>query len=685
VRNLILLSILVVAPNAAAYQDFALRPSSSDPARETESLQMNDRLNRVDELEDRIARLETGADSLRSLLSAQYAGSPLMKHKVWALEVHNEFDNPNDPQALIQKSQVYVRAFNPWDADRSLQAAVGEAPERAETHRATALYWFEEGRFNMDVHQLNRARDAAEHAVRCADAGFDDWLILAAVQLAQGQRYVLHRAAKKLVELRPEHAGARAYMAIAQNEMGMTRLAELGFRRLIDEADPLLQRRFEDLDNFYRHSWALQLTPSGIMPAAPPGVLEWWTRMMECDLLFGHPDLEINGWQTDVGEMFLLFGRPKEHAYYHRELPSMEEIIAFNRWGRFTHELDKTLSGHSLYGSIWIWIVDIGDREVPIVFNASPGYRTWNQTLGSRRYWTDNLRGSVPFNLEKRPDSPRPDVVLRARHARYGSTLGAARVECSFAVHMPDQISKKANRLRWELFALDGDDQRSIEVIERPVSENPTRGELFEKLSLDAQGANARLGRFSAVVDSGRYLTSLTVLDEKGDALAGQDESFLAEPHEGLYMSDLLLADSFVSYRKWPAAPIEFVRHGQVVVPHPEYQALPELPKLHVYYEVYDATPDARGRAHLDVLYEVFTLSEYDPLEVGRFEDVTGASSVIRYLHTDEKTGQTGSGTTVRGTELDLTELDPGHYVLVVTVSDRLSHTETRRLARFAR
>ena len=61
------------------------------------------------------------------------------------------------------------------------------------------------------------------------------------------------------------------------------------------------------------------------------------------------------------------------------------------------------------------------------------------------------------------------------------------------------------------------------------------------------------------------------------------------------------------------------------------------------------------------------------------------SQAVERAFFPDERTGRSYQGVVVKGTALDLQKLDEGSYVVVITVTDRLSRREGQRLLRFYR
>ena len=120
------------------------------------------------------------------------------------------------------------------------------------------------------------------------------------------------------------------------------------------------------------------------------------------------------------------------------------------------------------------------------------------------------------------------------------------------------------------------------------------------------------------------------------------------------------------------------------MIPHPEPVLHPGQREISVYYEVYGAATDPGGRAGLRIEYEVFPARGFNPYLGGAgYVDGKLAVPVIDTVFEDDRTGTTTGGRVIRGSRLRADELDPGDYVLVVRVYDRLARKEAQNAVRF--
>ena len=113
------LALLLVTIPARAYEDLGLRLTWDDPAFDTIVGDIHDRLERVDAIEKSEAWQTAPTDSLRIELIQLYRASPLMKHRVLALDLARELR----PAARAEQlGLTYAQTFNPWDAKKQLRS-----------------------------------------------------------------------------------------------------------------------------------------------------------------------------------------------------------------------------------------------------------------------------------------------------------------------------------------------------------------------------------------------------------------------------------------------------------------------------------------------------------------------------------------------------------------------------------
>jgi hypothetical protein len=127
------------------------------------------------------------------------------------------------------------------------------------------------------------------------------------------------------------------------------------------------------------------------------------------------------------------------------------------------------------------------------------------------------------------------------------------------------------------------------------------------------------------------------------------------------------------------------VKYTAAVVPLPGHRVSRDAKEIGVYFEVRNLALDAEGQSSFDVRYAVYRSTREirdlvfrDRPDLDELELVAPAS--LSYL--EERSGVSREGLVIKGTELDVSELSPGDYVLVVTIHDRLAdYTSSRSTA----
>jgi hypothetical protein len=201
-------------------------------------------------------------------------------------------------------------------------------------------------------------------------------------------------------------------------------------------------------------------------------------------------------------------------------------------------------------------------------------------------------------------------------------------------------------------------------------------------------GADGWIHGFGALVPPGRYLATVEILAAEQQVLAARDQSLSFRDDRlgpgGFGLSELVLCDAYEEGVSVRGLPDETVRFARVVIPNPETELHPGQSSVAVYYEVYGADVDASGRTHLEVEYEVYPRRGFDPYVGGAgYADGELVVPVVRALFPDERTGRSAGGVVVKGTRLELEDAEPGDYVLLVRVGDRLTNRESWRTVQF--
>jgi hypothetical protein len=678
--RVLLFVALSVFPNPSRAEELRLRPFWPDPALDRVELSMSQRLAQIDSLE---AAIDVApADSSIVELIGLYRSSPLMKHRIYGLEWTESL---TDTTRLREKILTYRRTFNPWDAAQRLEEWAEEAPSTATPLRWRAMQILRDG--ISDRAQLAEARELFSRARECEDTNSEDLLGLAATLVAMQNIAALRPVAEELVVSSPEAPGSWLLLALAREAAGMPSLAERAFETAFAKMDPPMQRLFETPGIRLVYEDASIFDDSLVDQLPPPPLRGWWVRLIECEVLFSNPDIGAHGWDSSPGRAYMLFGRPRVM----RALmdPSQSDVLALPGFGAHADRITPqiTFTGTTVGTWYWAWLVDLpSGSTLPLIFTQMTRFARWSPTVQTemdilrpvRRIGPVGLERSIPEIVDRKITSV--DLLCRGFRVREAEM----RIEAWTAIQLGEAEGGFSVRMR----IMDESDAM-IDEVTRPLEKRRSRAELRHWLSAFPERAQGQVEGFTALVDPGSYVVTIEVLDESGAVCAARDQALAFDPtrfshQNSLRLSDLMLCDAYAEGVSLRNIPSEMVRYARVVIPHPEPRLHPEQESLFVYYEVYDADADSLGRTQLGIEYELYGKRSYDPY-VGGAGRIDGklAVPVFRAAFDDDKTGKSERGVVIRGTRLDVGDLEPGSYVLVVRVGDRLSKRESFRTVEF--
>jgi hypothetical protein len=678
------LGLLLLVPHLArAYEDLGLRLILDDPVRGFESLSMDERLSRIDVLEHQLENASLPDSSLLKL-SRLYAGSPLVKHRVKSFEYDEKLVDPDAFDALRDRAHRRWRVWNQPEAEELFGQLTALYPDSATAWRDRGVFLLDLGLRTLDQALLTEALESFRAAVECPDATYDDQVGLASTLLATNERYELTEVGERLMEDPRGAISGRLYAALGYRAKDQEYSAEALFRDAIARMEPRTAERFRDLEGFLEQFQPLLLTEGALEPLAPKRLLGWWERLTECDVLFGQPLDRVNGWNTEVGRVYLKFGRPLRHHYFPPfGSRTPQEVDAFSRPPDYRNDLILSLQEASVADGLWVWILRVGDAEVPYVFRADAQYADWGTTEHSHLKFAEPLKKALPLALAAPvPVAHRPETQLHlsARHATFVSSADRVRAESFLSVRAVN-LDEDAD-LTASISILD-EKGHEVERRSSPLESAEERADMLTRIPGTSGTVSGGIAGFGASLPPGRYVFRLEVEDSDHDLYAATDQAFWLRARRGGFgTSDLLLADSFADYHAQMQLPAQFVKYARAVVPHPEYRVHPGQQQVYVYYEVYGAQIDESGNAHLDTLYEIFASEDFDPLDAGRPEG-QGTRPIERVQFPTERIGRSAEKVVVKGTVVDLSKLQAGDYVLAVRVTDRLARRETQSFVSF--
>lgn len=679
---------LALAPGlaTAAYVDLGLRPHWTDAALEAPDLGMRDRLAAIDAIEDPWVAGAPLPDSMLVELVRLYRGSPLMKHRVRAVELLPFL--PTEPR-LRESILTYRRTFNPWDAEQSVDAWREVAPDAARTHRWKGMLQFQEAMIGLRPALFAQSAAAFRDAVAAPDAELDDWRGLAAALVAARRHAALRPVAEAMLELAPDDVGANLFAALAHEAAGLTSRAAVEFERALTLMEGSVAARFRNPHRFVVHEGAEDIDSGLVVPEAPDADRGWWVRLIESEVLFGDPDARIHAWDTAPGTAYLLFGRPEFMRAFQgvgsADILATPELSPYH--DNVVRQMEATRSG--LDQRYWVWLVRTqDDRLDPIVFGQFSRFAQWEPSVRAElemiepaaRRGPQWLASSLPTVVER--DAT---VGLHLLSTGFHTWQGQMRIESWVATQAEE--GSPARFVRMRLVDAEGTE---IDRVQRELVPRYERRSIGAQLRGFPSQAPGWLHGFGAVVTEGEVLVLVDLLDGEGGVLASRDRRLRFDAQEEaaaattLRLSPALLCDAYSEFGDFDDLPPEFVRHARAVVPHPEPELHAGQQVASVYYEVYGAALDARGLTSLDVEYELFPERAFDPYVLGAgYVDGELQAPAFRAVFPRERTGAARGGLVIKGTRLEVGDLQPGPYVLVVRVGDRITRQEATTLLRF--
>ena len=182
-------------------------------------------------------------------------------------------------------------------------------------------------------------------------------------------------------------------------------------------------------------------------------------------------------------------------------------------------------------------------------------------------------------------------------------------------------------------------------------------------------------------VAPGTYRLSVQILDTSSDKSQVYNREVVLSPFgdDSLRVSDIEMAAMIR-----PSRGSKFTKGKIEVVPNPSLFYMPGQP-VFVYYEVYNLKKDEFGATKYLVSYELHSLHRGNIAvrtlkALGRLVGVDKKAEVVtvEYAHEGDRSDEYGY------LELDMSNTDPGHQLLIVKVSDEIADSRATSAVSFA-
>jgi GWxTD domain-containing protein len=697
---------------------------------EGQELSRDDLFARVDSLEAEIYRLPSDqCGPLQMRLAQLYLATNLFKHRRTALDLLEKVSEvqPERFDAVALWATMAQRMRYPSAARKRLESCVEEFPDDPRAAAQLGRFYFREARRRMLTEVFARAAESFERALGADETYLPAWQGLATTRLALQDHAAALRAARRWARLDPEDSAPRWLEAAGLAGIDSLDAAQSMFRDLLAKLTESERQRFSGIDGVLsRHSleqiakqllpqalahelmrdadsdwtivdrvdWSVVLSDSTARTRAVESYwklnnarptkdyntnkLLYWRRLVEADVLFGDPDRGWRGWETEMGDAWVRWGAPTSTFY---DAGGASSLLS-----------DLSVAGVRLTPAdqipqntrIWIWTYRWPGSWFSLLFTDP----TMNSTWRTSSVTAENIAGLTrtnplsffdgeatvsPFTLEM-SSAVFPRQEFESVVETYVQVEGA-----TFADTMAI--------LEWALFDETGE---RIDYRRESLGEASSLAQLMPSAT-GASSDSLLMWTVGARVVPGRHRIAVEVSDAHGARRTSKAlEVDVREPGPpGLMeLSDVQVAQHFEPYRVSNPIPLKFVKFGQVIVPAPSRRLLANAETVAVYFELRQPALDKEGLSSLDVVYEVFedrrrirSLVTNREFRRDKLERIDPLSSVFL----NERSGVSREGVVIKGTNLDITSLRAGDYLVLVTVSDRISGQSASRAGWFQR
>lgn len=391
--------------------------------------------------------------------------------------------------------------------------------------------------------------------------------------------------------------------------------------------------------------------------------IEQWDRMVWADLLFANPAKRVFGWTTEPGIAWVRYGKPRDRGF----------------------DIASSLGGSSMVPSHWTWTYRMGPELYDVTFYD----HSFNGTFTLP--WMTAANGAeTPEQVLALLTGGRQQFFSEAEHSVFAMTASGAvfydGAQPVFAhgigVAAPWDTTGLTRRAKRHLPMLAlGPYERQVAVFDSLWREVSLR---IDTLSTARDWAAQRgIAVWTDTVDvpEGRQRVAVALRDLSTGAHA--DVLYdVAAPSRAprLAVSDPLIAwwagpraqasHSAPGMRAWHPGSLLVRARDQAAVPNP-LERIASGDPLHVYFEVY--RPDDAEPSTVAITYSITPVKKHRTLFGHR-----SATTISSTTRESARGGADG-----HALEIDLDRLDPGAYLLRLTVRDDVTGAVATSTARF--
>jgi GWxTD domain-containing protein len=479
---------------------------------------------------------------------------------------------------------------------------------------------------------------------------------------------------RDLVELEPRDAEGHLLLGVVYNDLGDLDSAQVHYDRGIAYLSRENRRPYRDITIFLgedereeffdmdpiqqretrRMFWAVKdPTP---LSRANERLLTHYRRCTQADLLYSLPHLGLRGWETHRGQVFIKYGPPV----------------------RQTYDL-----GGGLSGPMWLWVYQDergepfhflfmdeflnGNFQFPIMdADPSSDYRNLRDHRELYRFASNTLH--FPMVQDE---------------AQFNGVEGKTRIEFYSAIPAEHRPTENVSIDLAEILPLTGTlviyDPKWREVKRRAWNVKPSDLASFQvgdgEYGITAVNFDLAPGRY-------RYVVHYSDSTAKASGFVRGDLTVEAFDAFDLMLSEIEMAAE-VRHEEGSS---HFQKGPLHVVPNPLVRYHRSDP-LSFYFEIYNLMPDSTGVTHFRATYSVTTPRALHPERhfdfLRQFKDTWARLRGRTYTESPYISGTITQTRLYRRSQeylsLDLSDLDPGEYTLLLEVEDLESFSLARR------
>ena len=485
---------------------------------------------------------------------------------------------------------------------------------------------------------------------------------------------------EKLTRIYPENTDGHLYLGLLyyktsklsesfkeyQNAlllMPITERLDFTYNSVVELLDPVAEELISNLkpkevrnliDAFWNANDPLLLTKYN------ERLLEHYSRVAYSNLRFSLPNKP--GWKTDRGEIVLRYGEPLKKIRYRPRINAGGRTVVQVKTDVWEYK-DMTFGFEDTYMSGNFVFSDPfpGSRYIPQYNGDTEAFAEYVRRVRFE-YYIPKFEGpafTIPHNIVQFKNLNRNNITD---------------IYFNYALNFDDSLVDKSlinYRYDWGLFFND----KNLNPI-RKHKGYVSRLPLSNTIKADSIKYAINSAKMSVKPDSG--MLAFEIIRDRDKGVFSNHENFIAEKFksDSLDLSDILLAEK-INKDSLNSFPLR--RNNINILPNPT-SAFSKKVNLYLYYEIYNLEVNHNGLTDFDQKITVKKVNEENGLQ-------KAINSVVSFIGINKKNEgitlsskyQTPDKNSQIYLQLDMNVLDPGNYIILVTISDNIAKKEVSR------